>query len=66
MVTFERVKNQRLVSLGRDAAAVGQIKFRCNGLHAQIRKLGVHLDVHRIVWLHSNDKLVTRDVFEDT
>ena len=66
MVTFEHIRNQSLVSLGGDAAAVGQVKFCCNGLHSQIRQLRVHLDVHRFVWLHSNDKLDTRGVFEDT
>ena len=66
VVSFECIEDQRLVSLGGDAAMVGQIKFRCNGLHAQTRQLRVHLDVHRFVWLHSNDKLVTRGVFEDT
>ena len=70
MITFERIKDQRILSLEdskvREAVAVGQVKTRCNGLHAQTRQLGVHFEVHRFVWLHSNDKLVTRGIFEDT
>ena len=69
VVTLERVKDQRLVGLGdlqvREAAAVSEIQLGNHGLHAQARKLGVHLDVHALVGLNADHKLVTGDVLEN-
>ncbi len=50
VVTFEGIEDKGLVRLGdfevRETASVGEIKLGGNGLHAQARELGVHLDVH--------------------
>lgn len=70
VVTLEGVEDQRLVSLGDlkvgKAAAVGEVKLGDNGLHGETGQLGVHLGVDRLVGLHTDDKLVTRNVLEDT
>src|SRR4029434_367770 len=50
----------------RESSAVGQIELGNNGLHAQTRKLGVHLDVDTLVGLDAHDKLISGNVLKDT
>ena len=70
MITLESIQDQRFVCLGDfevgEAAAVSEVKFRHNGLHGKTGQLRVHLDVYRLVGLHTNDKFVARNVLEDT
>lgn len=69
MVALESVEYQRFVGFGnlevREAAPVGEVEFGGNGLHAQAGQLRVHFDVHRLVRLHANHKLVARNVLEN-
>lgn len=70
MVTLESIKDKRFVSLRnlqvREAAAVGKVKLGDDSLHGKTRKLGIHLDVNRLVGLDSDNKLVSGDVLEDS
>lgn len=70
VVALESIKDKRFVGL-RDlqvgeAAAVGKVELGDNSLHGKTRKLGVHLDVDRLVGLHSDNKLVSGNVLEDS
>lgn len=70
MVTLEGIQNQRFVCLGDlevgEAAAVGKVEFRHHGLHGKTGQLRIHLNIYRLVGLHTDDKFVARDVLEDT
>lgn len=70
VVTLQSVQDERFVGFGnlqvRETAAIGEIQLSHDGLHGQARQLGVHLDVHRLVGLHSDNQLVTRDILENT
>jgi hypothetical protein len=70
VVTLKGIEDERLVGLGdlevRETTAVGEIQLGNHGLHAQARELRVHLDVHTLVGLNADDKLVAGNVLEDT
>jgi hypothetical protein len=70
MVALESIEDKRFVGLGDlqvgEAAAVGKIELGDDSLHRKTRKLGVHLDVNRLVGLHSDNKLVTGNVLKDS
>lgn len=70
VVTLEGVQDQGLVGLRnlevREAAAVGQVQLGHYCLHGQTGQLGVHLNVDGLVGLDTDDKLVTRNILEDT
>jgi hypothetical protein len=70
VVTLQGIQDQGLVGL-RDlevgeAATVGEIQLSDNSLHGESGKLRVHLDVNRLVGLNSDNKLVARNVLEDS
>lgn len=69
MVSLQGIQDQGLVGLGdpevREATAIREVKFRHNRLHGQAGQLRVHLNVHALVGLHANDKLIAGDVLED-
>jgi hypothetical protein len=69
VVTLQGVENKRFVGLGnlqvREAAAVGEIQLGNHGLHAQARELRVHLNVHALVGLDADNKLVAGNVLEN-
>jgi hypothetical protein len=69
VVTLQSIQNQGLVSLGDleigETTAVGKVKLRNDCLHRETGKLGVHLDVDRLVRLYSDDELVSGNVLED-
>lgn len=69
VIALQAVENERLVSLGDlevgESSPVGQIELCDDGLHAEARKLGVHLDVDTLVGLNAHDKLIPGNVFED-
>lgn len=70
VITLESIEDKRFVGLGDlqvgEASAVGKIELGDNSLHGKTRKLGVHLDVDRLVGLDSDNKLVSGDVLEDS
>lgn len=70
VVALESIEDKRFVSLRnlqvREAAAVSKVEFGDNSLHGKARKLGVHLDIDRLVGLDSDNKLVSGDVLEDS
>lgn len=70
VVALESIQDKRLVGLRNlqvgETAAVGKVELGDNGLHGKTRKLRVHLDVDRLVGLDSDDKLVSRNVLEDS
>lgn len=70
MVALEGIEDKRFVGLGDlevgEAAAVGEVEFGHDGLHAETRLLGVHLDVDGFVGLDADDDFVAGDVLEDT
>ena len=69
VVALEGIENEGFVGLGnlqvREAATVGEIQLGNHGLHAQARELRVHLDVHTLVGLDADDKLVAGNVLEN-
>ncbi len=69
VIAFESVQDERFISLGnlevRKSSAVCKIELSHDSLHAQPGKLGVHLDVDALVWLHPNYELIAWNVFED-
>ena len=70
VVALQCVENERFVCLGDlqvgESPSVGKVKFCDNSLHAETGQLGVHLNVNTLVGLHSDDKLVSWNVLEDT
>ena len=69
VVALERVQDERLIGLGDlevgEASPVGEVELCDDRLHAQARKLAVHLDVHTLVGLDADDKLVAGNVLEN-
>ena len=69
MVALEGVEDQGLVGFGDldvgEAAAVGEVEFGGDGVHAEPRQFRVHLDVDGFVGLDADDEFVAGDVFED-
>lgn len=70
MVALESVQDEGFVRL-RDlctleSALVGQVEFNGDGSGLQSGSLGVHLHVDCLVGLDSDDKLVSRDIGEDS
>lgn len=70
VVALESIEDKRFVGLGDlqvgEAAAVGKVELGDNSLHGKTRKLGVHLDVDRLVGLDSDNKFISGDVLEDS
>jgi hypothetical protein len=70
VVALESVKDKGLVGFGDlqvgEAAAVREVQLGHDSLHGKTRKLGVHFDVDGLVGLHSDDKLVSGNVLEDS
>ena len=70
VVALEAVEDQRLVRFRnlevRESSSVGEVELRDNGLHAEAWQLGVHLDVDTLIGLDAHNKLVPRNVLEDT
>lgn len=70
LVALEAIQDQGLIRLRNlevgESSSVGQVEFGDNGLHAQTRKLGVHLDVDTLVGLDTHDKFVSGNVLKDT
>ena len=69
VIALHGIQNQALVGLwdlqvGK-APSVGEVQLGDDGLHAQARELGVHLDIDGFVGLHANDQFVAGDVLED-
>lgn len=69
VIALQGVKDQGLISFGDlkvgEATAVGEVKLGHDSLHGQARKLRVHLNVHGLVGLNTDDELVARNVLED-
>lgn len=70
MVTLQSIQDQSLIRLGdleiTEATPIGKIKLSHGRLHTKTRKLGVHLDVDTLVGLDADDKLITRNVLENS
>ena len=69
MIPLEGVKDQRLVCLGdldiRKSTSVCKVKFGDNSLHTQTWEFRIHFDIHGLIWLHADHKLVAWDILED-
>ena len=70
VVTVECVEDESLVSLRNadlgEALLVGEVQVGRESSHLETGLLGVHLEVDGLVWLNTDDKLVTRNVVEET
>ena len=69
MVTLERVKDERLIRLWDlavpESSLVRQVHLGRHRARVQTRRLGVHLEIHRLGGLDTQDELVARNVLED-
>ncbi len=69
VVSAERVEDKCLVRLWdfclKEAPFICQIHLRRDGARVQARRLGVQLQVDRLVWLDADDELIARDILED-
>lgn len=70
VVTLERIEDERLVRLWDlglgEPPLIRQVHFDRHRAHVQARHLCVHLQVDRLGGLNAEDKLVARDIVEDT
>lgn len=69
VVALERVKDERLVSLGdvhvRESPLVRQVHLGGDRTCVKTRQLRVQLQVHGLRGLNTDDEFVARDVLED-
>lgn len=70
MVALQGIQDQSFIRLRdleiTEPTPVGKIELSHGRLHAKTWKFGVHLDVDTLVGLDADNKLITRNVLENS
>lgn len=70
VVALQSIKDESLVRLWdlqvAETSSVCEVELSDGSLHAQSWQLAVHLDVYTLVWLDTDDELVSWDILEDS